>query len=47
MATRIERLAQFNQGTPPADKLCEVICEDSSGTYILPYHCIYVEGDVD
>jgi hypothetical protein len=40
MATREQRLAEFGeQGTPPAGTPVEVLCEDKSGTYRLPFTC--------
>ena len=45
MATREKRLAQFDgHGEPPPDQPLEVLCEDHSGTYQLPFACRYVEG---
>ena len=45
MATREKRLAQFDgSGAPPPDLAVEVLCEDHSGTYQLPFACRLVEG---
>jgi hypothetical protein len=45
MATREKRLAQFDgNGEPPADQLVEVLCEDHSGTYQLPFACRFIDG---
>ena len=45
MATREKRLAQFDgNGQPPPEQAVEVLCEDHSGTYQLPFACRYVEG---
>jgi hypothetical protein len=45
MATREKRLAQFDgNGAPPPGQPVEVLCEDHSGTYKLPFVCIYVDG---
>ena len=45
MATRERRLAEFNgEGEPPPGLPVEVLCEDHSGTYQLPFACRYVEG---
>jgi hypothetical protein len=45
MATREKRLAQFDgSGEPPPDQLVEVLCEDHSGTYQLPFACRYIDG---
>jgi hypothetical protein len=39
MATRQQRLAGFNHGTPPADQPLELLCEDHCGTFVLPFPC--------
>lgn len=45
MVTRNERMAEFTtEGTPPAGKPMEVLSEDKSGTYLLPFAC-YWESD--
>lgn len=45
MATREKRMAQFDgSGSPPPDQLVEVLCEDHSGTYQLPFACRFVDG---
>ena len=45
MATRDRRLAEFDgAGEPPPGLALEVLCEDHSGTYQLPFACRYVEG---
>jgi hypothetical protein len=45
MATREKRLAQFDGlGAPPAELAVEVLCEDHSGTYKLPFPCRFVDG---
>lgn len=45
MATRERRLAEFNgQGTPSPDQTVQVLCEDHSGTYQLPFACRFAEG---
>jgi hypothetical protein len=45
MATREKRLAQFDgSGEPPPDHPVEVLCEDHSGTYQLPFACRWIEG---
>ncbi|CCE12035.1 conserved hypothetical protein [Bradyrhizobium sp. STM 3843] len=45
MATREKRLAQFDgSGEPPPGQAVEVLCEDHSGTYQLPFPCLYVDG---
>ena len=38
MATRAQRLAEFNgDGDPPPNEPVQVLCEDKSGTYQLPF----------
>jgi hypothetical protein len=45
MATREKRLAQFDGlGSPPPELAVEVLCEDHSGTYQLPFACRFVDG---
>jgi hypothetical protein len=45
MATREKRLAQFDgEGEPPPDLPVQVLCEDQSGTYELPFACRFVDG---
>ena len=45
MATREKRLAQFDgSGAPPPEQPVEVLCEDHSGTYQLPFACSFVDG---
>jgi hypothetical protein len=45
MATREKRLAQFDgSGAPPPGLAVEVLCEDHSGTYQLPFACRMVDG---
>jgi hypothetical protein len=46
MATRERRLAEFNgAGEPPPDQPVQVLCEDHSGTYQLPFACRFVDGE--
>ncbi len=46
MATRERRLAEFNgEGEPPPDVPVHVLCEDQSGTYLLPFACRYIDGE--
>lgn len=46
MATRERRLAEFDgNGEPPADRPLQVLCEDHSGTYQLPFACRWVDGE--
>jgi hypothetical protein len=45
MATRERRLAEFDgAGEPPAGLPVQVLCEDQSGTYQLPFACHYSNG---
>jgi hypothetical protein len=44
MTTRLERLGQFQQSMPPEGKPLELLCEDGSGTYLVPYNCEYSSG---
>jgi len=45
MATRAQRLAEFNgNGAPPRDVPVQVLCEDKSGTYLLPFACRFEDG---
>jgi hypothetical protein len=44
MATRHHRLNEFDQGTPPADRPLELLCEDHNGTYLVPYPCHWIDG---
>ncbi len=46
MATREKRLAEFNgQGDPDPDLAVQVLCEDHSGTYQLPFLCRFVDDE--
>jgi len=45
MAKRENRLAEFDgEGAPPPDQPLQVLCEDNSGTYQLPFPCRYIDG---
>lgn len=44
MATREQRISQFNTGAPPTDQPLEVLCEDHNGTYSLPFTCRWIDG---
>ncbi|MSO67032.1 MAG: hypothetical protein EXQ82_04290 [Pseudolabrys sp.] len=44
MATRHHRISEFDQGSPPSDQPLELLCEDHSGTYLLPYLCHWSDG---
>jgi hypothetical protein len=44
MATRQYRLNEFDQGSPPLGRSLELLCEDHSGTYLLPYLCHWSDG---
>ena len=46
MATRERRLAEFDgNGEPPPDQPVQVLCEDHSGTYQLPFACRFIDGE--
>jgi hypothetical protein len=46
MATREKRLAEFNgRGDPMPGQRVQVLCEDHSGTYQLPFPCQWVDGE--
>ncbi len=46
MATRERRLAEFNgAGDPEPDQAVQVLCEDHSGTYQLPFPCKLIDGE--
>jgi hypothetical protein len=45
MATRDRRLAEFDgAGAPPTGTPVQVLCEDQSGTYQLPFTCYFADG---
>ena len=44
MTTRERRLAEFEQGAPPTSQPLELLCLDKSGTYQLPFLCVWREG---
>ena len=44
MATREARLAEFSQGPPKENRPLQILCEDKSGTYIIPYLCQWSDG---
>jgi hypothetical protein len=44
MTTRLERLRQFSQAEPPVGEAVELLCEDHSGTYLVPSLCRWVDG---
>jgi hypothetical protein len=45
MATRERRLAEFDgAGSPPPGTPVQVLCEDKSGTYQLPFTCCFADG---
>jgi len=46
MATRERRLSEFNgQGDPLPEQQVQVLCEDHSGTYQLPFPCKRIDGE--
>ena len=45
MSTRERRIAEFDhEGAPPGDVQMELLCQDNSGTYRLPFPCIWRDG---
>ncbi|MBX9710831.1 MAG: hypothetical protein K2X60_07340 [Xanthobacteraceae bacterium] len=45
MATRAQRLSEFDgDGFPPENEAVQVLCEDKSGTYQLPFTCRWSDG---
>ena len=44
MANRDYPLAEFNQGPPPTNEQLQVLAEDSNGTYLLPFRCVWRDG---
>ena len=44
MATREYRLAEFSQEAPPLGQPLQLLCEDKSGTYLLPFRCEWRDG---
>jgi hypothetical protein len=46
MTTRAQRLAEFDgNGEPPPNEPVQVLCEDKSGTYQLPFPCVRIDGE--
>jgi hypothetical protein len=39
MVTREKRLADFSSAPPTESITLKLLCEDHSGTYVLPYPC--------
>ncbi|UGV25691.1 hypothetical protein E0H22_08345 [Rhodopseudomonas boonkerdii] len=45
MVTRDQRLAEFDGlGAPAPGEPVQVLCEDKSGTYLLPFVCTHADG---
>jgi len=44
MVPRQYRLNEFEQGMPTSNRPLQVLCEDQSGTYLLPYLCHWSDG---
>ena len=45
MATRdYYRRAEFSQELPPPGMPLQLLCEDKSGTYLLPFYCEWRDG---
>jgi hypothetical protein len=45
MPTREARVAEFDTSVPPGGCTAEILCEDTSGTYVLPYACTWTDGE--
>jgi hypothetical protein len=46
MTTRERRLAEFDgRGHPLPKQAVQVLCEDHSGTYLLPFPCCFDNGE--
>jgi hypothetical protein len=45
MATRQNRMAEFNMGEPPVEEPLEILCEDHCGTYVIPFLCRWMNGE--
>jgi len=45
METREARIAEFLTSPPPKGCTAEILCEDTRGTYVLPYACIWTDGE--
>ncbi len=46
MTDRTSRVAQFiSDRLPPDDEAVQLLCEDHSGTYTLPFLCRWVENN--
>ena len=44
MAKRDYHIKDFNLGPPPPNKSLQVLAEDHSGTYVLPFLCEWHDG---
>jgi hypothetical protein len=44
MATRQNRMAEFNSGEPPMEQPLEILCQDHCGTYVIPFPCRWENG---
>ena len=44
LATREHRVAEFRQDPPPLGLPLQLLCEDKSGTYLLPFRCEWRNG---
>jgi hypothetical protein len=42
--TRKLRIATYDYGPPPQNRLLEMLAEDSNSTYALPFPCEYRDG---
>lgn len=44
MAPHLENPADFSDGMPPLKEPLQVLCEDASGKYVLPFVCEWNDG---
>ena len=44
MATRQYRINEFEQGAPLTGLPVELLCEDTRGTFVLPFSCQWKDG---
>jgi hypothetical protein len=44
MAATHMQPSEFHRGVPPPNQHLKVLCEDASGTYVLPFVCVWRDG---